>query len=83
MFAARGEHAASDAMAELGGPVLLDRIHDHVAEYLPLRPQCTVLDTEHLDPDETCAKVADVVARHAAAEAPSARTGDEPALGTS
>ncbi|MFE3175246.1 AAA family ATPase [Amycolatopsis sp. NPDC059090] len=76
-FAARGDHAAADAMAELGGPVLLDRIHDHVAEYLPLRPQCTVLDTEHLDPDETCTRVAAIVARRAAAEAPSARNGDQ------
>ncbi|MFB9925857.1 AAA family ATPase [Amycolatopsis halotolerans] len=76
-FAARGEHAATDAMAALGGPVVLDRIHDHVAEYLPLRPQCTVLDTEHLDPDETCARVAAIVARRAAAEAPSARNGDQ------
>lgn len=76
-FAARGEHAAADAMAELGGPDALDRIHDHVAEYLPLRPQCTVLDTEHLDPDETCARVAEIVARRAAAEVPSARNGDQ------
>lgn len=76
-FDARGDHAATDAMAELGGPVVLDRIHDHVAEYLPLRPQCTVLDTEHLDPDETCAKVAEIVARRAAAEAPRARNGDQ------
>ncbi|GAB3389422.1 P-loop nucleotide/nucleoside kinase family protein [Amycolatopsis echigonensis] len=67
-FAARGDHAATDAMAELGGPVVLDRIHDHVGVYLALRPQCTVLDTEHLGPDETCAKVAEVVARGAASE---------------
>ncbi|WP_234392850.1 MULTISPECIES: hypothetical protein [Actinomycetes] len=56
---------------------MLDRIHDHVAEYLPLRPQCTVLDTELLDPDETCAKVAEIVARRAAAKAPRARNGDQ------
>ncbi|MGW7539336.1 AAA family ATPase [Amycolatopsis sp. NPDC054798] len=76
-FAARGDHAAADAMAELGGPVLLDRIHDHVAEYLPLRPQCTVLDTGRLDPGETCAEVAEIVARRAPAGAPRARNGDQ------
>ncbi|MFD2472237.1 AAA family ATPase [Amycolatopsis silviterrae] len=76
-YAGRGEHAATDAMAELGGPVVLDRIHDHVAQYLPLRPQCTVLDTEHLNPDETCARVAEIVARRAPAEVPRARNGDQ------
>jgi predicted kinase len=46
-----------DILAEQGGLRLLDRIHDHVAQYLALRPACTVLDTEGLDPEQTYAVV--------------------------
>jgi len=62
-YAGRGEHVAADAMAARGGAEVLDQINGHVAEYLPLRPQCTVLDTDRLGPAETCAAVEEIVAR--------------------
>ena len=62
-YAGRGEDAAAGAMAALGGPAVLEQINDHVTEYLPHRPQCTVLDTERLSPAETCAAVEEIVAR--------------------
>ncbi|WP_020659428.1 AAA family ATPase [Amycolatopsis benzoatilytica] len=62
-FATRGEHATTDAMAAHGTPVELGRINDRLAEYLPLRPQCTVLETDLLSPAQTCTAVEEITAR--------------------
>ncbi|MFD9888540.1 AAA family ATPase [Amycolatopsis sp. NPDC059027] len=42
-----------DIVKEKGGPVLLERIHDHVTEFLRHRPECVVVDTEEHDAEQT------------------------------
>ncbi|MDT7725710.1 MAG: hypothetical protein QOI21_2286 [Actinomycetota bacterium] len=37
-----------------GGPVLLERIHDHLTEFLRERPACAIVHTDGRDPRQTC-----------------------------
>jgi predicted kinase len=37
-----------------GGPVLLERIHDHLTEFLRERPGCVIVHTDGRDPRQTC-----------------------------
>ena len=40
-------------VARHGGPVLLERIHDHLTAYLLDRPACAVVPTDGRDPEQT------------------------------
>ncbi|MFD8492913.1 AAA family ATPase [Amycolatopsis sp. NPDC059657] len=40
-----------------GGPKLLERIHDHLTAYLAIRPDCRVVPTDGLSPEQTYAEV--------------------------
>ncbi|GAA3990824.1 hypothetical protein GCM10022247_07070 [Allokutzneria multivorans] len=59
-FACRaGENASEldrrvdEVVTRGGGPVLLERIHDQLSAYVGTRPECTVVRTDDLRPDET------------------------------
>ncbi|WP_370949925.1 AAA family ATPase [Amycolatopsis sp. cg5] len=63
-FAGRvtGEHEArhrrmDEIVTRGGGQKLLERIHDHLTAYLATRPDCRVLPTDGLTPEETYAEV--------------------------
>jgi predicted kinase len=42
-----------DVVARNGGPTLLALIHDQLAEYIPSRPDCAVVDNESLTVEQT------------------------------
>ncbi|SDW67375.1 Predicted ABC-type ATPase [Amycolatopsis xylanica] len=57
-----GEHAArhrhmDEIVTRGGGPILLERIHDHLTAYLGTRPDCRIVPTDGLSPEQTYAEV--------------------------
>jgi predicted kinase len=54
-----------------GGPVLLERIHDHLTAYLVGRPDCVIVPTDGRDADQTYDAVIDALAAPQAARAAS------------
>lgn len=44
-------------ITDTGGLDLVERVHGHLAAYLTQRPRCLVIDTGHLDEDQTYAAV--------------------------
>jgi hypothetical protein len=54
--AANGDAATKgvdDVLQERGGTVLVERIHDQLAAYLPQRPGCVVVPTDGCGPRDT------------------------------
>ncbi|SFW51489.1 AAA family ATPase [Amycolatopsis australiensis] len=50
-----------DVVNELGGAAVVERIHDQLAAYLPLRPGCLVVPTGGRTPEQTYADVVALV----------------------
>jgi len=67
---ARHRHI-DEIVARGGGPVLLERIHDHLAAYLVGRPNCVIVPTDGRDADQTYDAVIDALATSQATRAAS------------
>ncbi|WP_063628959.1 AAA family ATPase [Amycolatopsis taiwanensis] len=52
-----------EIVARGGGPVLLERIHDHLTAYLDTRPECVVVQTDGRDAGQTYDAVTAALAR--------------------
>lgn len=52
-FTGRTPSTIDEIIAQAGGPVLLERIHDHLTAYLDTRPNCVQVPTDECDADET------------------------------
>ncbi|MFC0434276.1 AAA family ATPase [Kutzneria buriramensis] len=69
------QHIA-EIVARGGGPVLLERIHDHLTAYLIGRPDCVVVPTGGRDPVQTHDAVLAALAEKAAPESIQAERAD-------
>lgn len=58
---AEGGGPVDEIIARNGGTALLERIHDHLAEYLVGRPDCLLVPTDGRDPEQTYAAVLELV----------------------